>query len=51
MWWGKNVRFVLMNIMMNCIFSHLRFIDILIINGNQCINLDIIENTTPIDKI
>lgn len=51
MWCGKNVMFVLQNIMVNCIFSHLVFIDKFVIRGIQKINLEIIENTTPIDRI
>lgn len=49
--WGKNVVLVLENISMNWIFIHVLFIDKLVVSGIQKDIMDIMENTTPRDRM
>lgn len=47
---GKNVRLIDTKILIKLIFKKFLFSDELNINGNQKINLEIIEKITPIDR-
>lgn len=48
--WGKKVILIDTKILINLIFKKFLLIDELNIKGNQKINLEIIEKTTPIDN-
>lgn len=48
--WGKNVKLIDMKMLRELVISQLLLRLKFVSNGQQKINLDIIENTTPIDS-